>query len=39
MCDTQNYDTLEITTGLTRAASLTHFVGMLGINASSAISA
>lgn len=39
MCDAQNYDTLEIATDLTCAASLTHFVGILGINASSAISA
>lgn len=39
MCDTQSYDTLEITIGLFCAASLTHFVGILGINSSSAISA
>ena len=34
MCDTQSYDA-EIITGLICAASLTHSVGILGINEAS----
>lgn len=37
--DTQNYDTLEITTGLICAAGLTHVMGILETNAFSVISA
>lgn len=37
-CDTENYDSLEMTTRLICAAGLTHFVGISETNTSSVIS-